>query len=66
MANSSDHAREDSALILLCPNCDKRLPLSGKLSMRGTTGIFCRHCRQTVQVSMDVVDGRIADAEQQE
>jgi predicted amidophosphoribosyltransferase len=66
MANPSDRTHEDSALVLLCPNCDKRLPLSGKLSMRGTTGIFCRHCRQTVQVSMDVVDGRIAGAEPQE
>jgi len=66
MANTSDRAHQDSALVLLCPNCDKRLPLSGKLSMRGTTGIYCRHCHQTVQVSMDVVDGRVGDAEAQE
>jgi len=24
--------------------------------MRGTTGIYCRHCRRTVQVTMDVAD----------
>ena len=47
---------QDGSLVLLCPNCDKRLPLSGTLSMRGTTGIYCRHCHRTVQVTMDLPD----------
>lgn len=40
----------------MCPNCGKRLPLSGRLCMRGTTGIYCRGCHRTVQVSMEIDD----------
>jgi predicted amidophosphoribosyltransferase len=56
MLESRNAAIPNSTVVLLCPNCQKRLPLSGRLSMRGTTGIYCRHCRRTVQVTMDVAD----------
>ncbi len=56
MPESRNAATPNSTVVLLCPNCQKRLPLSGRLSMRGTTGIYCRHCRRTVQVTMDVAD----------
>ena len=48
--------KEFARVTLLCPCCGKRLPLGGTLSMRGTTGIFCRHCRRTVQVTMEMVE----------
>ena len=60
MAATNDTPKEQKTVALLCPLCGKRLPVSGTLSMRGTTGIFCRHCRHTVQVTMEVADKKNA------
>lgn len=54
MTVSGGTQKSASRVTLLCPNCRKLLPLSGTLSMRGTTGIFCRSCQRTVQISMDI------------
>ena len=56
MTTTNDNLKEHALVTLLCPRCKKRLPLGGTLSMRGTTGIFCRHCRHTVQVTMELAD----------
>ncbi len=44
----------DARVVLMCPNCGKRLPLSGRFSVIGTAGVFCRGCQRTVQISMDI------------
>jgi len=56
MPGNEQQDKTYDTVTLLCPRCAKRLPLGGTLSMRGTTGIFCRHCRRTVQVTMEMVD----------
>ena len=56
MSAAPKRHRADDALLLLCPKCQKRLPLSGRVSMNGTTGLYCRGCRRTVQVSIEVGD----------
>ena len=40
MVAAASDARATSPVFLLCPNCQKRLPLSGSLSIRGTVGIY--------------------------
>jgi predicted amidophosphoribosyltransferase len=67
MAAAASDSKSTSAVLLLCPNCQKRLPMSGSLSMRGTAGIYCRNCRCTVQLSMDVIaaDQKQEDAQEQ-
>lgn len=55
MAVAVNDARTTSPVFLLCPNCQKRLPLSGPLSIRGHLGVFCRYCHCTVRLSMEVV-----------
>ena len=64
MVVSRNESKQSSPVILLCPNCDKRLPLSGTLSMRGTTGIYCRHCHRTVQVTMDLASEAANDQDE--
>ena len=64
MAVSRNTGTQDSPVILACPNCGKRLPLSGTLSMRGTTGVFCRHCHRTVQVTMDLANEAIDEQDE--
>jgi len=56
MSAGNNKDKTYDTVTLLCPRCRKRLPLGGTLSMRGTTGIFCRHCRRTVQVTMEMVE----------
>ncbi len=56
MVAAVNDARTTSPVFLLCPKCQKRLPLSGSLSIRGSVGIYCRNCHRTVRLSMDVVD----------
>lgn len=56
MPRRKNESQTCDGVILLCPSCDKRLPLGGTLSMRGTTGIFCRHCHRTVQVTMKMLE----------
>lgn len=54
MSAAPKRERTDPNVLLLCPKCGKRLPLSGSLAMLGTTGVYCRGCRRTIQVSMDM------------
>ena len=56
MSAAPKRERIDPNVLLLCPECRKRLPLSGRLLMRGTTGVYCRGCHRTVQVSIEVGD----------
>ena len=66
MSAAPKRHRADDHLLLLCPKCHKRLPLSGRVSMSGTTGVFCRGCRRTVQVSIDVREEEASPTEAQE
>jgi hypothetical protein len=66
MPATAPDAAKTWPVFLLCPNCKKRLPLSGTLSMRGSTGVFCRNCHSTVRVSMDIEDARRSGDESQE
>ena len=52
-------AKPDCPLVILCPGCGKRLPMGGKLSMQGTTGIFCRNCHRTVQITMALAEDAV-------
>ncbi len=54
MSQAAKQDLSDARVALLCPNCGKRLPLSGRFSVRGTAGVFCRGCQRTVQISMDM------------
>ena len=55
MSVAVSDATKTAPVMLLCPNCHKRLPLSGPFSMRGSLGVFCRNCRCTVPLSMEVI-----------
>ena len=52
---------ENSHVVLCCPNCGKRLPLSGTLCMLGTTGVYCRYCRRTIEITMRIADEMTPD-----
>ena len=46
----------NSLLVILCPQCRRRLPLSGEICMSGTVGLFCRGCRRTIQITVNLAD----------
>jgi len=56
MSAAPRRGQDDSPVVLLCPKCGKRLPLSGPISMLGTTGVYCRGCCRTVRVSIQLGD----------
>jgi len=41
-------------VVLLCPECEKLLPLCGEQHFRGTTTILCRHCGCGIRIAVEV------------
>lgn len=40
---------------LLCPRCRSRLPIAGDICLVGQVGFFCRTCKATIIISVEVV-----------
>jgi hypothetical protein len=47
--------KADAAVRLLCPKCRSRLPIAGDLRFVGQVGYYCRHCKATILITMEVI-----------
>ena len=49
------HQKVNAPARLLCPRCHNRLPLAGDICLVGQVGLFCRTCKATIILSVEVV-----------
>ncbi|MFW6115849.1 MAG: hypothetical protein ACOC7Y_02180 [Chloroflexota bacterium] len=55
MRPAPQYCRACTRVVLFCPECGKRLPLSGEQRFQGTVTVFCRHCRCGIEIALKVV-----------